>query len=191
MATDATAHIKPPLTWRAPVIVMLLGIAAIAGLILHGPDAGIMGGAFVELLGAVIFITQTLVAKGKTKLVCLGVFCLFALTSWQMLRHIETIRAEPRWLVSSRHWKEAVGEQPAMDASGMKCLTWDTWGWVDIRTEAYLVFSPDDALRNYSPTHLSGLPQEVSQVQRLEKQWYSVTFYANEGWKGCGGSWRS
>ncbi len=41
---------------------------------------------------------------------------------------------------------------------------------------------PTTDLRNYSPTNLHGLPCPVWRVQRLEKQWYSVTFYTNEGW---------
>jgi hypothetical protein len=67
----------------------------------------------------------------------------------------------------------------------MKCGIWDGWGFGGNDTNAYLVFSPKDELRSYSPSNLSGLPTSVLNVQRLESNWYSVTFYTDDGWDGC------
>jgi hypothetical protein len=98
------------------------------------------------------------------------------------------VRSELRWLAASQYWKSQVFKQSPEDASGVKTVIWDGWGMFAQDTDAYLVFSPDDQLHNYSPSNLSGLPCPVWRVQRLEKLWYSVTFYTNEGWGACGAS---
>ena len=118
-------------------------------------------------------------------MVCLTLLCLYALTSWQLNRHWMEVRTDLRWLVDSKYWKAKVIEQPARADAGLRCVIWDGWGMFAQNTDVYLIFSPDDRLRNYSPMNLSGLPVPVWRVQRLEKQWYSVTFYTSDGWDGC------
>jgi len=112
------------------------------------------------------------------------------LLSWQMLKYSEEIRSEGRWLAESRSSKAKVLEAPPEPGSGMKWVVWDGWGELAQDTDVYLVFDPDDGLRNYSPTRLSGLPKPVWKVQRLEKHWYSVTFFTGDGWWVNDGSQR-
>jgi hypothetical protein len=82
--------------------------------------------------------------------------------------HWDDTRSELRWLVGSRSWKAKVMQQPVRTDSGMRCAIWDGWGFAGEDTDVYLVYSPNDGLRNYSASSLNGLPQPVSNVQRLE-----------------------
>ena len=51
-------------------------------------------------------------------------------------------------------------------------------------------FDPDDSLATAARSHLSGkfkgIPCEVSEVQRLENNWYTVLFYTDTSWDRCG-----
>jgi hypothetical protein len=55
----------------------------------------------------------------------------------------------------------------------------------------YLVADPDDSLlaasRATSPGRPPGLPSAAADVQRLEPQWYAVTFYTDSDWNRCPG----
>jgi hypothetical protein len=186
---DARPPIELGLRWRAPVAVTAVSIAVMLVLILYSPDIGFLGILLVGPLAVLILIGLILRARAKAKLVRLWLLFLCVLLSWQMFEHMAAIRSEGRWLAASGYWKEEALKEPAMNDSGIKCLIWDGWGGMGASTDVYLVFSRDDGLRNYSPSSLNGLPQPVWKVERLEKQWYSVTFYTNEGWDGCG-IWR-
>lgn len=165
---------------------MLITMLTILALLIYSPDFGVLAGIFLVAPIAVLTMAVLIVkGRGTTRLLCLGLLGLCALPTWQIWKHSETIRSEMRWLVGSRQWKETVLDQSAMTQSGMKCVIWDGWGMFAQDTDVYLVFSPDDELRNYSPSHLSGLPIPVWNVHRLERDWYSITFYTNEGWDGC------
>jgi hypothetical protein len=67
----------------------------------------------------------------------------------------------------------------------MKSQVWDGWGELAMDADVYLIYDPSDGLRQYDESHLQGLPCPVWKVQRLEKQWYSVTFTTN--YSGCEG----
>jgi hypothetical protein len=185
---DATAPVEPDLRWREPVVVSAVALAVMFGLILYSPNFGEIAGLLVVgPVTVLILIVLAFKTKRRARWVRFALLCCFALVGWQMLGHSEVVRSESRWLIDSRHWKEAVLATPVTD-SGLKWVVWDGWGMFAQDTDVYLVFSPDDELRNYSPTNLHGLPCPVWRVQRLEKQWYSVTFYTNEGWAvPCGG----
>jgi len=83
--------------------------------------------------------------------------------------------------------------QPAPANGEFKHLEWDSWGIVPSGfTLTYLVFDPSDSLASAAKTKLAGkfngIPCEVPGVLRLEKQWYSVKFYTDEGWRDCASS---
>jgi hypothetical protein len=179
------------LKWGAPFVVMTTALALIFVLILYSPNFGsIAGSLLIAPLAVLILIGLTIKVTGRSRLVHFGLICVCAFLSWQLCGHSEAIRSEVRWLVDSRYWKRTVLEEPSAMPSGIKCVVWDGWGMFAQDTDVYLVFSPDDALRNYSESDLSGLPIPVWRVQRLERQWYSVTAYTNGGWDGCGGQSR-
>jgi hypothetical protein len=170
--------------WRAPVMVTALALAAAFILLLTSPDLGDIANLFLVVpLVCLILIVLLLNQSGGTKLVCLTLLCFYVLTSWQVTRHWVEVRSDLRWMAGSRYFKSKVLE--ASGCGDWKTALWDGWGMFAQDTNVYLVFSPDDGLRNYSPAHLQGLPVPVAQVQRLERGWYSVTFYTNEGWEDC------
>jgi len=177
--------------WRASVIVTTVAIALAFILLLTDPSLGSLENLFLIVpLTSLVLIGLLIGQGGNTKLVCLTLLCFYALTSWQLNKHWMEIRSETRWLAASRSWKVQVLEQSPKNDSGVKTVIWDGWGMFAQDTDVYLVYSPDDRLRNYSPSNLSGLPCPVWRVQRLEKQWYSVTFYTSEEWDYCGAAVR-
>ncbi len=172
--------------WRASVIVATVAILSAFILLLTSPSLGDIANLFLIVpMASVSLIGLLICQRGKTKLVCVMLLCFYALFTWQIQENWMEIRTDLRWAAGSRYWKERVLEQPSQADLGMKCGIWDGWGMFAMDTDVYLVYSPDDRLRNYAPSNLSGLPIPVSRVQRLEKQWYSVTFYTSEGWDGC------
>jgi hypothetical protein len=98
-----------------------------------------------------------------------------------------TIRTAIRWFAWSRDYKAHVLAQPASATGDLKHIEWDVSGWGPIGpTIVYLVFDPTDSLsaaaQSDHPGRFSGVPCEVPRVQRLESQWYAVTFYTEESW---------
>ena len=184
---DTLGSVSPQLKWRAPLTVMIVTMLTIIALLIYSHDFGSLAGAFL-VAPVALLIMAVLILRGSrtTKLFGLVLLCLCVLLTWQILEHSEEIRSEMRWLVGSGQWKNIGLDQSPNTLSGMKCVIWDGWGMFAQDTNVYLVYSPDDALRNYSPSNLSGLPSPVSRVQRLERYWYSVTFYTDEGWDHCG-----
>jgi hypothetical protein len=168
------------------LVVALLSTSIAIALVLYSPNFGKIAAIIIAApLTSIALIFFSARERGKARLICIVILGSYALVNWQVFRLSEAIRSEVRWLVDSEYWKAKVLKEPAHAGSKMQCLIWDGWGMFAQDTDVYLIFSPDDRLRNYSPSNLSGLPVPVWHVQRLEKQWYSVTFYTNEGWDGC------
>lgn len=95
------------------------------------------------------------------------------------------IRSAAKWWGWSHRYKAEVLAQP--DVTGeLKHIEWDGWGWAGQDTTAYLVFDPTDSLsaaaQAHRPGKFNGIPCEVPDVDRMEKNWYAVQFYTNEWW---------
>jgi hypothetical protein len=177
--------------WRAPVIVTTIAIAIAFILLLTSPSLGNIANLFLVIPIASLFLIGLLIIqKGKTRATCFALLSFYALTSWQMEKHWMETRSELRWIGEARSWKDETLQRPSEPGSGIKWVVWDGWGMFAQDTDVYLVFDPDDGLRNYSPSHLNGLPKPVWKVQRLEKQWYSVTFFTEDGWWADDGTQR-
>ena len=90
-----------------------------------------------------------------------------------------------RWLILSGRYKSRVLAQPAW-AGQMKHIEWDRWGWGGQDTTVYLVFDPTDSLSaaasSRKPGKFNGITCEVVLVRRMERQWYTAQFYADEYW---------
>jgi hypothetical protein len=119
----------------------------------------------------------------------LAVFLLFSLVLTSA--HVE-IRTAERWLIWSHRYKGEVLAAPRARTGELRHLDWDGWGFVPSGdTDVYLVFDPGDSLA-YAAKHklagkVSGVPYEVDDVHRLEKNWYAVQFYTDETWDNCNG----
>jgi hypothetical protein len=178
----------PPLTkGRAPFSIVAVAIMVAFVLLLSCPDLGDIANLLIIVpLASIALIVLLVQGPAKTRLVCFALLSFYALTSWQMMKRWVEIRSDLRWVAGSRSWKDEVLRQPPVPGSGVKWVVWDGWGMFAQDTDVYLVYSPDDRLRQYSPANLAGLPCPVSRVQRLEKAWYSVTFYTDQEWDDCG-----
>jgi hypothetical protein len=99
------------------------------------------------------------------------------------------IRPYARWLFFSRSYKQEVLAEPPSATGDLRHMEGDGWGFAGADTSVYLVFDPGNTLsaaaaRNASGT-LAGIPCGISQVRRLEPQWYQVTLYTDEHWGQC------
>lgn len=172
--------------WPAPLLVACFGTIADVLLWLSSVDLGFLASTFlvVPLTGLLLAV---FVFKGrrKSRWISLVLLCSYLFCNWPNLMKQEALRSEARWLTNSRKWREKVLESPACLESGMRFVLWDGWGEFGSDTNVYLVYSPKDELRNYTPASLSGLPRPVWRVHRLERDWYSVTFYTNDGFDPC------
>jgi len=179
------------LEWRAPAAITATALLLSLFLIFYSPSLGDVAGLFLVAPIALVFLLVCAVRRqGRSRVAVVLMICFYLLTSWPILRRSETLRTEVRWITASNYWKAKVLQQPSQPVSGMKYVIWGGWGMFAQDTDVYLVFSPDDKLYDHSASNLGGLPCPVWRVQRLEKQWYSVTFYTNEGWDNsghCGG----
>ena len=80
--------------------------------------------------------------------------------------------------------------EPPDQNGHLRHVEWDSWGFAGTSdTVVYLVFDPTDSLidasRSGQPIKHAGLPCKVARVRRLEKNWYTVRFYADSDWSRC------
>jgi hypothetical protein len=116
----------------------------------------------------------------------------FAAVSGALQRNEQPLRPSLRWFLWSRQYKAEVLAQPDPANQEFKHLIWDTWGGGFVETGfniTYLVLDPNDSLadaaKSQVPGRFAGIPCEVPDIVRLEKQWYAVRFYADENWVNC------
>jgi hypothetical protein len=179
--------------WHLPLY------AATGALVYILPEL-IYGGDFYGLLGAFVIITI---------LSLVGLVAIAAVVGGQPRRSLAMIsatvaffavlgvlegyefrmRTELRWLFRSTDYKSQVLAQEAPANRQLAHIEWDGWGFAD-HTVVYLVFDPRDSLaaaaRNHSLRNFNGIPCEVPDVHRLEKNWYTVLFYTDWDWNHCG-----
>ena len=128
---------------------------------------------------------------GRRSLSALLTVVAFVAISWTLLSNEAKIRPWLRWQLLSGHFKTKVLSESTPAKNELRHLEWDGWGGAAVGDwTAYVVFDPNDSLLPAAKNHLSGkftgIPCDVDQVQRLESQWYSVTFSVNEWWRpGC------
>lgn len=100
-----------------------------------------------------------------------------------------TIRSNARWFAWAHRYKSEVLAQPSVGGQ-LKHIEWDGWGGAPVGDwTVYLVFDPTDSLSraagHRSSGRFSGIPCDVDEVRRLERQWYAVTLTMNEWWEQC------
>jgi hypothetical protein len=156
-------------------------------------------GGFLYLFGAVPAMSLVLVIigivfairrePGRALAIVFALF-VFWIVSWALLRNQLPMRSEVRWLWSSKAYKAQVLAQPVPANGDLRHIEWDGWGFPGAGdTVVYLVFAPDDSLeqspKNQASGKFTGLPCEVDEIHRLEKDWYTVLFYTDTDWGHC------
>ncbi len=107
----------------------------------------------------------------------------------------EPLKSSLKWLLLSQRYKNKISALPNPPDGLLKHVEWDSWGFTGAgNTVMYLVFDPANALENASktkkPGKYPGLPCEIFQIKRMEKNWYTVHFYTDTDWENCASSSR-
>ena len=175
--------------WKLPFYTVVIAVIIHVVLDLKDGDLGVLGSLPMVLICCFILFVCFLVAAGNQQWKKL-LFVLFTSVGYALClvclgRFSTEMRVEVRWLRHSKELKTEVLSSKQPEGNGLRHVEVDVFGARGYHTETHLVFSPDDELRNYSSTHRAGLPCEVWKVRRLQKQWYSVTFYSGTSWDRC------
>lgn len=187
------------LSWKLPSSAALVVIAVYVALALWAEDADFFASVLfvapVLIVVSIALIIFAIVRVGRRhRLTLLTTVAALWVTAFAMFLLVEkydfAMRTTARWLIWSRKYKAEVLAQPPSASGYFKHIKWDGWGIVPAgETTAYLVFDPSDSLsaaaRNSRPGRLHGIPCEVPEVSRLEKNWYTVVFYTDEDWTNC------
>ena len=98
------------------------------------------------------------------------------------------LHAHVLWLFSSREYKREVLSSPHA-VTEFRHAEWrgDGWGGTPVGDwTGYVVYDPSDALpitnRNNPPMRIAGIPCQVVEVRRLERNWFSVVTSENQFW---------
>ena len=114
----------------------------------------------------------------------------FVFLSAALLKNERTLRPWLRWFLWSSTFKAEVLAKPIPTNAELKHLEWDSWGGAPVGDwTTYVVFDPTNSLaevaKNRSRGKFAGVPCNIDQVRRLEKDWYAVTLGMNEWWDRC------
>jgi hypothetical protein len=184
--------------WRLPSCAALVVFAIFISIAVCQADTALFLYLFVVgpglILISIILLFYMTIGKSRPKRLTvwatLGVVwfsftCSFAFD----LRYHPAIRTTARWLVWSHNYKDKVLAEQIPTKGEFKHVEWDGWGWGGMDTTVYIVFDPKDSLSAASSIHqpgkFNGIPCEVPEVNRLESQWYTVTFYTGGDWNHC------
>ncbi len=180
--------------WRMPMCALLVATGMLLSLMIYSADAPIL---YVFLIFPLLCFAGLLwllsAAIRKKSLQCLSLALTLAglvAISWSLDRNEGTLRPFLRWMLWSHRYKAELMAEPRPASGELKHFLWDESGIVPSGlTVVYLVFDPDDSLasaaKSKAPGQFDGIPCRVVRVFRLEKQWYAVTFYADEDWNNC------
>jgi len=101
--------------------------------------------------------------------------------------HPFALHETAKWLVWSPEYKQEVLKRPSVNGD-LKHIEWDGSGFAGAENNVYLVFDPNDSLSKakISKTlRFNGRSCDVREVNRLEREWYSVLFYTDQSWDEC------
>jgi len=186
-------------TWRMPLCAALIVIAVYVAMAFWAEDSeffvSILFVAPALVLVSLGFIIFAVTPGGRqSRLTLLSTVPVLWLTVVAMFLLVQkydfAMRTTTRWLIWSRKYKAEVMAETPSKPGYFRHIEWDGWGIVPAGdTTAYLVFDPSDSLsaaaRSGRPGKYYGIPCEVPEVKRLEKEWYAVVFYTDEDWTHC------
>lgn len=200
MQLQANATSDPDrFNWMLPSCAAALVVLAYVSMAFWAEDAefflSVLLIAPALILASISLSIYAVVRKGrKTRLTFLSTVGVLWLTAIAMFllapRYDYSLRTAARWLIWSRDYKAEVLAEPPSKHGNFKHTEWDSWGFVPAGgTTAYLVFDPSDSLSGAAKSHgagrFDGIPCAVYDVNRLEKNWYTVVFYTDEDWSHC------
>lgn len=144
----------------------------------------------IALLGSIAL--RAVFRKRQQVLMAFAIFGAYVAVTAAFYVGYEQFRPMLRWMLWSQRYKSDLLAQAAPPSGQLKHVEWERTGWGPVGpTIVYLVFDPTDSLSEAANSHragrYSGIPCEVPRVQRLERQWYAVTFYTEESWDGQDG----
>ncbi|MGO9270988.1 MAG: hypothetical protein ACLQOO_12155 [Terriglobia bacterium] len=178
-------------SWQLPLYAVVGASVVLLSLFVCNADASLLYLLFiVPIFSLSCLVLLVIAAIRKKPRRCLSMFLTvvaFLAVSGTMLKERGTLRPRLRWLIWSHRYKAELLATPDSPKGELKHIEWDGWGWGPVGpTIIYLVYDSTDSLsaaaKSHKPGHLSGIPCEVSGVQRLESHWYAVTFYTEESW---------
>ncbi len=185
LETPGTA---PP-RWR---LVLLAGVLAIAmpTLVEISPAFDLGGAAYFLLIAPCIALVMLVIALRRRTLTTCLTFTLFSLLTWVCFKDNYALRAHGRWLWMARTSKALVLAQPRSLTGELRHVEWDGWGFAGVgNTNVYLVYDPEDligtALKQKQPRRVKGVLCEFDKGYRLERSWYALVFYTDQGWGEC------
>lgn len=148
--------------------------------------AFLMGGS---ILLALLF--RQILKKNPRRTLSLAITLVVHIAVTFILAHYAfSIRSRARWLLwSDRYQAEVRGTSRGANGQ-FQHIDWDGWGFAGAGyTYVYLVFDPNDSLEEAARTQragrFTGIPCEVSTVNRLERNWYAVMLYTDQTWTQC------
>jgi hypothetical protein len=184
---DDRFHWLPALYAAAAALVIFLPISLYSS----------QWGGFLYLLGVIPIVSFVLLViaiafairrKPRRALAIIPALVVFWVVSWALWRNELPIRSEVRWLWNSKAYKAQVLVQPAPVNGELRHIEWDGWGFPGAGdTVVYLVFDPNDSIAVGSRVsgRLKGIPCQVPEIHRLEKDWYTVLFFTDTAWDHC------
>jgi TRAP-type uncharacterized transport system fused permease subunit len=185
--------------WMLPSCAALAVVAIYISLALWGVDAEFFA-SFLLVAPALVLASLALIAfpilhkSHHNRLTLVSTVAALWVTAGAMFllaaKYDYTVRTTARWLIWSRDYKAEVLAQPRSTDGNFKHIEWDSWGLVPAGfTTAYLVFDPSDSLSGAAKSRhagsFDGIPCAVPEVNRLEKNWYTVVFYTDDDWSRC------
>jgi hypothetical protein len=146
----------------------------------------------IPIFSLIGLVAIAVVIRGQPRrsLAIVSMLVAFWAVSWVLQRNELKMRTEVRWLFRSKDYKTQVLAQPVLANGELRHIEWDGWGGPGAGdTVVYLVFDPTDSLAAAASSHESGkfkgIPCEIPDVRRLEKNWYTALFYADADWDHC------
>jgi hypothetical protein len=144
----------------------------------------ILGAVFLIFLVIVLAI-RTIYKRRPSGTIILTVL-VFVFVSTLMFLSAERLRPRARWLFLSKSFKREVLHLVADPKNGLRYEEWDGWGMAGQDTIVFLIYDPTDelgeGLRNSSSGQFAAIARHTWHWERLERCWYSVTFYTNDPW---------
>jgi hypothetical protein len=119
--------------------------------------------------------------------VALMVLAFFAVSAVMFLGQFQ-ICTLTRWFLWSGHYKKEVLAERTPVNGDLKHIEWDGWGFAGMDSTVFLVFDPANSLaaaaHNNQFGKFKGIPCDVSDVERMDSDWYLIEI-AFGNWDGC------
>jgi hypothetical protein len=178
------------LRWRDLLYVGVAAATISTALVIYTPYAiflFLLLGIAVAVVTFLIVVDDVIRKRWSQAVAVLVMLSVFVLVSAAVLKSADALRTSFRWLFWSHHYKSQMVAQSAPADGELRHIVWEATGFAGVANDTdYLVFDPSDSLsKTRMPGRPNGLPCVVWRVRRLERSWYTVSFYTDEEWGFC------